>query len=143
MFALLVPSLLTTCYNVVGLNRLVANLSTSCNNADVQGCHSQLIELQDDNKLLEQLVTSLLSSTTVNLVASCHQAVDHLSTSWEQAVQKHPVDNFWNSIATSLPQVCYNFCVFTFVTSLPFTSCRQVVFALLVPTCCNKFGTNC
>jgi hypothetical protein len=24
-----------------------------------------------------------------------------------------------------------------------FTSCRQVVFALLVPSCCNKFGTSC
>jgi hypothetical protein len=28
------------------------------------------------------------------------------------------------------------------VTNL-FTSCRQVVFALLVPSCCNKFGTGC
>jgi hypothetical protein len=28
------------------------------------------------------------------------------------------------------------------VTNL-FTSCQQVVFALLVPSCCNKFGTSC
>ena len=28
------------------------------------------------------------------------------------------------------------------VTSL-FASCQQVVFALLVPSCCNKFGTSC
>jgi hypothetical protein len=28
------------------------------------------------------------------------------------------------------------------VTNL-FTSCRQVVFALLVPSCCHKFGTSC
>jgi hypothetical protein len=28
------------------------------------------------------------------------------------------------------------------VTNL-FTICRQVVFALLVPSCCNKFGTSC
>ena len=28
------------------------------------------------------------------------------------------------------------------VTSL-FTSCREVVFALLVPSCCNKFGISC
>jgi hypothetical protein len=28
------------------------------------------------------------------------------------------------------------------VTNL-FTSCQQVVFALLVPSCCNKFGTTC
>jgi hypothetical protein len=41
--------------------KLVANLPTSCNNA-IQGCHS-FVERQDDNKLLEQLVTCLLSST--------------------------------------------------------------------------------
>ena len=45
-------------------------------------------------------------------------------------------------------------CVFTCMTckkrttcySLPtnlFTSCRQVALALLVPSCCNKFGTGC
>jgi hypothetical protein len=28
------------------------------------------------------------------------------------------------------------------VTNL-FTSCQQVVFALLDPSCCNKFGTSC
>ncbi len=28
------------------------------------------------------------------------------------------------------------------VTNL-FTSCQQIVFALLVPCCCNKFGTSC
>ena len=28
------------------------------------------------------------------------------------------------------------------VTNL-FTSCQQVVFALLVPSCCNKFGSSC
>jgi hypothetical protein len=28
------------------------------------------------------------------------------------------------------------------VTNL-FTSCQQVVFALLVPSCCNNFGTSC
>jgi hypothetical protein len=28
------------------------------------------------------------------------------------------------------------------VTNL-FTSCRQVALALLVPSCCNKFGTSC
>ena len=26
---------------------------------------------------------------------------------------------------------------------LQFTNCRQLVFALLVPSCCNKFGTSC
>jgi hypothetical protein len=51
----------------------------------------QIVELQDDNKLLEQHVSSLLSSI-FNLVASCQQAVEKLSTSWKQAVGTHPVD---------------------------------------------------
>jgi hypothetical protein len=55
--------------------------------------------LQDDNKLLEQLVTSLFVQLN-NLVASCQQAVDNLSTSWEQAVRTHPVDKL-------LEQHCY------------------------------------
>jgi hypothetical protein len=57
----------------------------------------KIVELQDDNKLLEQLVTSQLN----NLVASCQQAVDNLSTSCEQlAVRTHPVDKL-------LEQHCY------------------------------------
>jgi hypothetical protein len=64
----------------------------------LQGCHSQLVDLQGNNRLLEQLVTSLLTSFT--------QAVDNLSTSvnlstsWEQAVRTHPVDKL-------LEQHCY------------------------------------
>jgi hypothetical protein len=49
---------------------------------------SQIVELQDDNKLLEQLVTSLLSSTTLYQVVK----------------STHPVDKL---LATSLQQVCY------------------------------------
>ena len=49
------------------------------------------------NKLLEQLVTSVEFN---NLVASCQQAIDNLSTSWEQAVRTHPVDKL-------LEQHCY------------------------------------
>jgi hypothetical protein len=37
-------------------------------------------------------------------------------------------------VVTGLQTSCY--------TNL-FTSCRQVVFALLVPSCCKKFGTSC
>jgi hypothetical protein len=29
------------------------------------------------------------------------------------------------------------------VVTNQFTSCQQVVFALLVPSCCDKFGTSC
>jgi hypothetical protein len=59
----------------------------------------QVVELQADNKLLEQLVTSLLNQQPI--VASCQQAVDNLKTSWEQAVRTHPVDKL-------LEQHCYN-----------------------------------
>ena len=40
---------------------------------------------------MEQLVTSLHVELN-NLAASCRQAVDNLSNSWEQAVRTHPVD---------------------------------------------------
>jgi transcriptional regulator of NAD metabolism len=77
-------------------NRLVASLSTSCNNAVIYQVATRLsltlVELQDNNRLLEQLVTSLLTSFK--------QAVDNLSTSWEQAVRTHPVDKL-------LEQHCY------------------------------------
>jgi hypothetical protein len=52
----------------------IASLSTSCNNVVIlSSCYTrlsfttcwQIDELQDDNKLLEQLVTSLLSSTNL------------------------------------------------------------------------------
>jgi hypothetical protein len=57
----------------------------------------QIVELQDDKKLLEQLDKSVELN---NVVACCQQAVDNLSTSWEQAVRTHPVDKL-------LEQHCY------------------------------------
>jgi AraC-like DNA-binding protein len=59
----------------------------------------QIVELQDDNKLLEQK-TCNKSVELNNLVTSCQQAVDNLSTSWEQAVRTHPDDKL-------LEQHCY------------------------------------
>jgi flagellar biosynthesis component FlhA len=53
-----------------------------------------------------------------------------LDNNCEQAVRTHVKTH-------KLLQVCKQV-----VTNL-FTSCRQVVFALLVPGCCNKFGTSC
>jgi hypothetical protein len=57
-------------------------------------------------------------------------------------VQYHCVSRMFGMSGThvkthKLLQVCKQV-----VTSL-FTSCRQVVFALLVPSRCNKFGTSC
>jgi hypothetical protein len=49
-------------------------------------------------------------------LTTCQQAVDNLSTTrWEQAVENILFTSCWNSIATSLLQVCYNLCVFTCV----------------------------
>jgi hypothetical protein len=86
----------------------------------------QINELQDDNELLEQ------------------QAVNNLSTSWDSGNKQCEhilLASCWNSIARSLLEVCYNVCVLKthkllqvckqVVTNM-FTSCRQVVFALLV-----------
>jgi hypothetical protein len=68
----------------------------------------EIVELQDDNKLLEQLVTNLLSSTTL------WQVVNKSSTTCQQAGNK-PCEHILmtscgNSIiiATNLLQVCYN-----------------------------------
>jgi hypothetical protein len=47
-----------------------------------QVCHSQFVVATCDMKSVE----------LNNLVASCQQAVDNLSTNWEQAVRTHPVD---------------------------------------------------
>ena len=93
----------------------------------LQGCHSQLAicqQVQLVDKLLncrtitscwnlEQLVTSLLSSTTLL------QVVDKPLTTYQQAGNKQCehilLTSCWNSIATSLLQICYNLCVFTCV----------------------------
>jgi hypothetical protein len=93
----------------------------------------QVVELQDDNKLLEQLVTCLLSSTTL-CMASCQQAGNK---QWEHIL----LTSCWNSIATSLLQVCYNLCVFTCVSHKYLNYSRKNF------TCCskstNKPSTSC
>jgi hypothetical protein len=49
-----------------------------------------------------------------NMVASCQQAADNLSTSWEQAVQTHPVEKLLEqhckSAAGWLQLVRFNVC---------------------------------
>jgi hypothetical protein len=53
-------------------------------------------------------------------------------------VRTHAVDKLLEQVKVhKLLQVCKQ------VVTIMFTSCRQVVFALLVPSCCNKFGTSC
>ena len=63
--------------------------------------------MQDDNKFVG--TTCNKSVELNNFVASCQQAVDNLSTSWEQAVRTHPVDKLLEQHCyLSLLQVCYN-----------------------------------
>jgi hypothetical protein len=63
-----------------------------------------------------KFATSLIIST--RLLTACSKLVDNLEQLWNVHLCTHVVTNL-------------------------FTSCRQVVFALLVPSCCNKFGTSC
>jgi hypothetical protein len=105
----------TSCYELV-----VINLLTTC-------------YVQTIPDLLEQLVTSLLPSSTLlqddnNLFQTCQQlGTSSANTSCWQAVR------FLEAKVSHL------------VASLP-TSCQQVVFALLVPSCqqvWNKLLTTC
>ena len=121
-----------SCYELV-----VINLLTTC-------C------LQTISDLLEQLVASLLASSTL---LQDDNNCSRLVINWEQAVRTHPVDKLSDFYACKsntyrllihthvkthkLLQVCKQV-----ITNL-FPSCRQVVFALLVPSCCSKFGTSC
>ena len=102
-------------------NRLVASLS-SCNNVDIlSSCYKVVTD-----KLLEQLVTSLFSSTTLwQVVKSGNKQCEHIL-----------MTSCWNRISTSLQQFCYNLCSFTLCILLP-------------PSCFRKFAhvmhasTNC
>ena len=50
----------------------------------------QIIELQDGKQVAETTYNKY--GELNNLVASCQQAFDNLSTYWEQAVRTHPDD---------------------------------------------------
>jgi hypothetical protein len=87
----------------------IASLSTSCNNAVIwSSCYTslslticwQIVELQDDNNLLEQLITSLLSPKTLHskLATSRWQLVNKLGTSSANT-------SFWQVVGTALLQV--------------------------------------
>jgi hypothetical protein len=85
--------------------------------------------------LLEQPCNK--SNNIKKLITVCSKLVDNLG----QAVRTQFVDDLLADLLQDVRflrvQVCKKV-----VTNL-FTSCRQVVFALLVSRCCNKFGTNC
>ena len=83
-------------------NRLVASLSTSCNNAVASSSYYKVVthnlltnvDLQDDNKLLHG-TTCNKSVEFNNLVASCQQAGN-------KKCEHMMLTSCWNSIATSL-----------------------------------------
>jgi ABC-type sulfate transport system permease component len=69
-------------------------------------------------ELQEHQVVGTSSNKSVelnNLVASCQQAVDNLSTSWEQAGEHILITSCWNSIATSLHVDLLQIVRFTFI----------------------------
>ena len=78
------------------------------------------------SKLVENLGQAVRTKLVDGLLADLLQDVRFLRLYYITHVKTH-----------KLLQVCKQV-----VTNL-FTSCRQVVFALFVPSCCNKFGTSC
>jgi hypothetical protein len=81
----------------------------------------QVVELQDDNKLLEQLVTSLLNEQPWHLAVSFNKILTTCQQAGNKQCEHILLTSCWNSIATSLLQLCYNLCVFTCVHSSPGT----------------------
>ena len=114
MLALYTCKNLTTCYKYVfatGLQQACQQIATMllfyqvATRLSLTTCW-QIVELQDNT-------VSLLSSTTLQ------QVVNKPLTTCQQAGNKQCehilLTSCWNSIATSLLQVCYNLCVFTCV----------------------------
>jgi hypothetical protein len=122
-----------TCYIYTRENaQVVTGLQTSCNKVvvnPISGCV---------RNVCPQL---LYQQGCYKLITACFKLVDNLG----QAVGTQLVDGLlkerfaiYTHVKThKLLQVCKQV-----VTNL-FTSCRQVVFALLLPSCCNKFWTSC
>ena len=87
-----------SCYNLVSINLL-----TTC-------------WVQSGNRLLEQLVISLLkSSTLLQVVNNLQQLVTDMLTDWKQPVRTHRGDSLLNSIVTTCLQACNSLRVFTCV----------------------------
>jgi hypothetical protein len=86
----------------------------------------QVVEKQDDNKLLEKLVTSLLSSTTLQQVQTCNNLCVFTCVVCSTHVKTHELFQICKQVVTRLLLSRY-----------------QDVFALLVPSCCDKSETSC
>jgi hypothetical protein len=93
-------------------NRFAASLSTSCNNAVIlSSCYKVVTHNLLTNLSNCRTITRTTCNKSVelnNLVASCQQTGN-------KQCEHILLTSCWNSIATSLLQVCYNLCVFTFV----------------------------
>jgi hypothetical protein len=85
-------------------HRFVASVSTSCNNAVIL---SSCYKLPTHNLLTNCRIAGRCNKSVElnNLVANCQQAGN-------KQCEHILLTSCWNSIATSLLQVCYNLCVF-------------------------------
>jgi hypothetical protein len=108
----------------------------------------EIVELQDDNKLLEQLVASLLSSTTLQ------QVVNKPLTTCQQAGNKQCehilLTSCWNSIVTTCQQAGNKQCEHILLTSCwnsIVTTCQQAgnkpCEHILLTSCWNSIVTTC
>jgi hypothetical protein len=104
--------------------------------------------------LVASLPTSRQQDVFALLVTSLEQVVSNLwqvvSNLWQpcwyyhtccKVVPTRPIQSYTSSSTHVKTHKLLQDCK-QVVTNL-FTSCQQVVFALLAPSCCNKFGTSC
>jgi hypothetical protein len=125
---LIQADILSSCYKVV-----THNLLTNCWSAG----RSQVVG-----------TTCNKSVELNNLAASCQQAIQNLSTN---LCEHTLLTCCWNSIATSLLQVCYNLCVFTGLAEGGDVYFAVIIYtrknlAMLDPSCqqvWNKLLTTC
>jgi hypothetical protein len=124
---------LTTCQQDVFRNRLVASLSTSSNNASIF-CWSCHFELNNDNKLLEQLITSLSNQQSCRKFKN--KQCEHIL-----------MTSCWNSIGTCLLQVCYMLYTVMYAAVAVYTQLQQTCYKVVL-TCWYEvvflsFSTSC
>ena len=124
-------------------NRLVASLSTSSNNSSIFWSRFKVvtdnfltgnnIKLNNDNKLLGQLITSLLSQKPCTKFKN--KQCEHILMA-----------SCWNSIGTSLLQVCYMLCAVMFTAVTVYTqqqTCYKVVLTCSYKVVFLSFTTSC
>jgi hypothetical protein len=146
--------LLTTCNKLDGIIRLVARLFQQLN--PIQSWYNNIVTtLCDQSCNILVIWPNTTCRQHVNrFVTTCLQTCNNLCVCTRVDLEISPVTMHQSTLVfvwlghykkysyqsnyTRKPTQ-----VVTVLQTSPFTSCRQVVFALLVPSCCNKFGTSC